>query len=58
MNPWGPWLAWPAEIPAQQQVQNALDLNLAPMAQQEVGIDLNAPVDPMEVTINPINPPI
>lgn len=63
VNPWepqqmNPWDPWPAEIPAQQQAQNALDLNLAPMAQQEVGIDLNAPVDPMEVIINPINPPI
>lgn len=62
VNPWEPW---PVQV--QQQAHNVMDLNLAPIVQQELNIaplaqlgiqlDLNGPTDPMEVIINPVNPP-
>lgn len=57
VNPWDPWPAWPEAPPAQQQAQQVLDLNLAPPAQQVMHFDLNNLADPMEVIINPANPP-
>jgi len=57
VNPWDPWPAWPQAQPAQQQAQQVLDLNLDPPAQQAMLFDLNNLADPMEVIINPVNPP-
>lgn len=50
INPWEPWQAWSAQFLAQQ---------LAQPVQEGMQLDLNLPanMDPIEVIINPANPP-
>jgi hypothetical protein len=69
INPWEPWAEWPAQPPAQQaqldlnlqqqgQQQNQeqlLPLNAVPQHLDPMALDLN--LDPLEVIINPVNPP-
>lgn len=60
LNPWEPWPAWPepAQLPPQpiQPAQQVLNLNGLPLQEQDMDIDLN--LDPQEVIINPVNPPL
>lgn len=65
INPWELWAEWPDELLAQQQAQQLdlnfqqptqqLNMNALPQQAAQMEIDLN--LDPLEVIINPVNPP-
>jgi len=54
LNQWDPW---PEQIMAQQQPQQGFNLNDPAQGPLVVGMDMDLNLDPLEVIINPVDPP-
>ena len=57
LNQWDPWPAWPEQIMVQQHPQQGFNLNVPAQGHLVVDMDMDLNLDPLEVIINPVDPP-